>query len=256
VKQPNPDADAKLVAGEYVTSRRPVTNILSFIAFLENVTVSPGKDGTIVIPQFKGINQVPKTWEEIGPLLYREKNGQDLVGFTKDADGNCVLSMDYPFMVWTKIGLLDNKNFNIFLIILVVGVPLLTVIFWPISAWIRKHCDHPLQFALRERRLRTAIRLVAAVDLLYTICWLSIMAASGGNPLFDSSLDPTLRAVQIVGWIGSLGTLLILFAVVKTWKAPGEWWLSHVGNIAIALSAVSFSWFLWHWHLLHFSLLY
>jgi hypothetical protein len=50
--------------------------------------------------------------------------------------------------------------------------------------------------------------------------------------------------------------LLILFAVVKTWKAPGEWWLSHVGNIAIALSAVSFSWFLWHWHLLHFSMLY
>jgi hypothetical protein len=65
-----------------------------------------------------------------------------------------------------------------------------------------------------------------------------------------------LRAVQIVGWIGTLGTLLILFAVVKTWKAPGEWWLSHVGNIAIALSAVSFSWFLWHWHLLHFSMLY
>jgi CubicO group peptidase (beta-lactamase class C family) len=256
VKQPNPDADAKLVAGEYITSRRPVTNVLSFISFLENLKVTPGKDGTIVIPQFKGINQVPKTWEEIGPLLYREKNGQDLVGFTKDADGNYVLAMDYPFMVWTKIGLLDNKNFNIFLIVLFVGVPLLTVIFWPISAWMRKHYNHPLQFEPRQRRLRTAIRLIAAVDLLYVLCWLGIMVASGGDPLFDSSLDPTLRAVQIVGWVGSLGTLLILFAVVKTWKAPGEWWLSHVGNIAIALSAVSFSWFLLHWHLLHFSLLY
>jgi len=256
VKQPNSEADAKLVAGEYITSRRPVTNVLSFISFLENLKVTPGKDGTIVIPQFKSIDQVPKTWEEIGPLLYREKNGQDLVGFTKDADGRYVLAMDYPFMVWTKIGILDNKIFNILVIVLFSVVSLLTVILWPVSAWIRKHYDHPLQFEPRERRLRVAIRLIAAVDLLYAICWLAILVASGGNPLFDSSFDSTLRAVQIVGWIGTLGTLLILFAVVKTWKAPGEWWLSHVGNIAIALSAVSFSWFLWHWHLLHFSMLY
>jgi hypothetical protein len=256
VKQPNSEADAKLVAGEYITSRRPVTNVLSFISFLENLKVTPGKDGTIVIPQFKSIDQVPKTWEEIGPLLYREKNGQDLVGFTKDADGRYVLAMDYPFMVWTKIGILDNKIFNILVIVLFSVVSLLTVILWPVSAWIRKHYDHPLQFEPRERRLRVAIRLVAIADLLYVICWLTILAASGGNPLFDSSFDSTLRAVQIVGWIGTLGTLLILFAVVKTWKAPGEWWLSHVGNIAIALSAVSFSWFLWHWHLLHFSMLY
>ncbi|MGD0890336.1 MAG: serine hydrolase domain-containing protein [Terracidiphilus sp.] len=256
VKQPNPDADAKLVAGEYITSRRPVTNILSFIGFLGNVKVIPGKDGTIVIPQFKGINQVPKTWEEIGPLLYREKYGQDLVGFTKDADGNYVLAMDYPFMIWTKIGLLDNKNFNVFLIVLVVGVSLLTLILWPVSAWIRKHYNRPLQLEPRERLWRLLIRLVAAVDLIYAACWISILIASGGSPLFDSSFDPTLRAVQIVGWIGSLGTLLILIGVVKTWKAPGEWWLSHVGNVAIVLSAVSYSWFLWHWHLLHFSLLY
>jgi hypothetical protein len=233
-----------------------VTNILAFISFLENLKVTPGKDGTIVIPQFKGINQVPKTWEEIGPLLYREKNGQDLVGFTKDADGHYVLAMDYPFMVWTKIGLLDNKNFNVFLIVLVVGVSLLTLILWPVSAWIRKHYNKPLQLEPRERLWRIAIRLVAAVDLIYAISWISILIASGGSPLFDSSFDPTLRAVQIVGWIGTLGTLLILFAVVKTWTAPGEWWLSHVGNAAIALSAVSYSWFLWHWHLLHFSLLY
>ena len=128
VKQPNSEADAKLVAGEYITSRRPVTNVLSFISFLENLKVTPGKDGTIVIPQFKSIDQVPKTWEEIGPLLYREKNGQDLVGFTKDADGRYVLAMDYPFMVWTKIGILDNKIFNILVIVLFSVVSLLTVI--------------------------------------------------------------------------------------------------------------------------------
>jgi hypothetical protein len=256
VKQANPDADAKSVAGEYVTSRRPVTNILSFIAFLENVTVTPGKDGTITVDAFKGINQVPKTYEEIGPLLYREKDGQDLVGFTKDADGHLVLAMDYPFMVWTRIGVVDSKGFNVFLISLVFLVSFLAVVLWPVSAWVRRHYEHPLSLDAAQRRLRTGIRVVAGVDLVFVICWLVIMIASGGSPLFDSSRDTLFRLVQIVGWIGSLGTLLVLYGVVKTWRAAGEWWVSHVGNVAIAVSAVSFSWFLLHWHLLHFSLLY
>lgn len=256
VKQADPEGDAKLVTGEYITSRRPATNVLSFFGYLSNLKVSPGKDGTVIVDGFKGIDQVPKTWEEIGPLLYREKDGQDLLGFTKDAEGHLVLAMDYPFMVWTEISLLDSKGFNNFLIIFVAIVSFTTLLFWPFAAWIRKHYQHPLVLDQRQRRLRQGIRIVAGFDLAFIASWIAIMAASGGSPLFDAGLDPTLRVVQILGWIGSLGTLFILFAVFKTWGAAGEWWLSHAGNVTIALSAISFSWFLWHWHLLHFSLLY
>ena len=256
VKQPDPDGDAKLVAGEYLTSRRPATNVLSFFAFLENLKVAPGKDGTIVVDGFKGINQVPKTWEEIGPLLYREKGGQDLVGFTKDADGHFVLAMDYPFMVWTEISLLDSKGFNTFLLVFATVVSFTTLLFWPFAAWIRKHYQHPLVLDQRQRRMRWGIRIVAAFDLAFIAGWLIIMVGSGGSPLFDASLDPTLRLVQIFGWLGTLGTLFTLFAVFKMWGAAGEWWLSRLGNVTIALSALSFSWFLLHWHMLHFSLLY
>jgi hypothetical protein len=199
---------------------------------------------------------VPKTWEEIGPLLYREKDGQDLVGFTRDADGRMALAMDYPFMDWTRISLADSKSFNIGVIVFIAIVSLLTLVLWPVSAWIRKHYRHPLVLKREQRLLRIGIRIVTAFDLLFILCWTGILVASGGSPLFDSSLDSTLRLVQLVGWVGSLGTLLILYAVAKTWRAEGEWWLSHAGNVAIVLSAVSFSWILLHWHLLHFSILY
>ena len=96
-KPADAEGDARQVAGEYITSRRPVANILSFIGFLENMKVIPGKDGTVTVDGLKGQNQLPTTWEEIGPLVYREKNGQDLLGFTKDAEGRMVLAMDYPF---------------------------------------------------------------------------------------------------------------------------------------------------------------
>ena len=249
-------SDAKLVAGEYISSRRPVTNILSFLGFLSNATVTPAENGTITIDSFKSLNELPITWEEIGPLLYREKDGQHLVGFTRDGDNRLVLAMNYPFMIWTKVSLADYKTFNIFLFVFTLAVCLLTLAFWPISAWFRKHYKHPIVLTRSQFRLRLAIRMVAAIDFIFIVCWLVLVVSSGSLGVFTSSFDPILRAMQFVGWLGSLGTLLVFYAVVKTWGAAGEWWLSHLGNVTIAAAALSFSWFLLHWHLLHFSLMY
>ena len=248
--------DAKLVAGEYISSRRPVTNVLSFLGFLGNAKVTPAEDGTITIDSFKGLNDLPITWEEIGPLLYREKDGQHLVGFTRDSDNRLVLAMNYPFMIWTKVSLADNKTFDIFLFGFTFAVCLLTLAIWPISAWFRKHYKHPIVLTRSQGRLRLAIRMVAAIDLIFILCWLVLVMSAGSVDIFTSSFDPTLRVIQIVGWLGSLGTILVLYAVIKTWNAAGEWWLSHLGNMSMAAAALSFSWFLLHWHLLHFSLMY
>ena len=248
--------DAKLVAGEYISSRRPVTNILSFLGFLSNAKVTPAEDGTITIDSFKGLDDLPITWEEIGPLLYREKDGQQLVGFTRDGDNRLVLAMNYPFMIWTKVSLADNKTFNIFLFGFTFAVCLLTLAIWPISAWFRKHYKHPIVLTRSQRRLRLAIRVVAALNLIFIVCWLVLVMSAGSVDVFTSSFDPTLRAMQIVGWLGSLGALLVCYAVVKTWAAAGEWWLSHLGNVSMVAAALSFSWFLLHWHLLHFRLMY
>jgi Beta-lactamase len=250
-------SDAKLVAGEYISSRRPVTNILSFLGFLSEAKVTPAQDGTITIDAFKGLNQLPITWGEIGPLLYREKDGQRLVGFTRDSDNRLVLAMNYPFMVWTKVSLADSETFNIFLFVFILAVCLLTLLLWPISAWFRKHYKHPLVLTHSQCRLRLAIRIVSAIDLIFIVCWLVVVQiSSSGSSLFVSEFDQVLRAIQIVGWLGSLGTLVVLYAVMKTWGSAGEWWLSHLGNATIAAAALSFSWFLLHWHLLHFSLAY
>jgi CubicO group peptidase (beta-lactamase class C family) len=246
--------DSKLVEGEYISSRRAATNILSFFWMFGNLKVVANADGTLVSEGFKSENQVPKTWREIGPRLYRETDGQDRIGFTQKPGEPMVLSVDYPFEVSTRVSFIDSKNFNLFLIGLVAIVSICTLLFWPLSAWIRKHYRHPLALTGVDRRWRLAIRLVMLVDLIYMTCWVSLL--SGGQPLFDSSLDPKLRLIQLLGWVGTLGTLVVLLAVVRTWRAPGEWRFSHLGNLLIVASALSFSWFLLHWHLLHFSLIY
>jgi hypothetical protein len=98
--------------------------------------------------------------------------------------------------------------------------------------------------------------MVAAIDLVFIVCWLVLVISSSNSNPFVSSFDPMLRVMQIVGWLGSLGTLLVFYAVINTWGSTGEWWLSHLGNLSMSAAALSFSWFLLHWHLLHFSLMY
>ena len=253
-KEPNAVHDARLVQGEYTSSRRAYTNILSFFWMLSNMKVVANPDGTVVTDGIKSEDQVPKTWQEIGPLLYREKDGQDRIGFTKNSEGQMVLSMDFPFEVSMKVSLISSKGFNLFLIILVAVVSIFTLAFWPVSAWIRRHYRHPFALTPIEKGWRVAIRIVVLLDLIYMACWVSMLA--GGQPLFDASLDPKLRMIQILGWLGTIGTLVILYAVAKTWRSPGEWLLSRTGNLLIVASALSFSWFLLHSHLLHFSLQY
>ncbi len=254
--QPNAAKDAELVSGEYTTSRRPVTTIFSFLTFLSNMKVTPKQDGSITVDELKNPDQLPKTFVEIAPLLYREKNGQDKVGFTRDAENRLVLSMDFPFMVFTKASLTDSKGFNYFLLGLIVAVAVLALLWWPLSVWVRRHYQRPLVLTRREHLLRVVIRLVLLLEVCYLLGWALIMSSSGGEPLLASSMDPALRVLQMIGWLGSLGTLVILYAVVELWRVRNEWWLSRAGNVAIALAAISFSWMLLHWHLLNFSLRY
>ena len=85
---------------------------------------------------------------------------------------------------------------------------------------------------------------------------MGLILSDNGEPLFDAHLDPVLRLIQVVGWIGVFNAMVALYAVVKTWKSGGEWWLSRAGNASVAIAAISIRCFLMHWHLLHFSLVY
>ena len=57
-----------------------------------------------------GLGRSPKTWVEIGPLLYREKDGQELIGFTRDGAGRLVLSTVFPAEVGVKASLSGEQD--------------------------------------------------------------------------------------------------------------------------------------------------
>lgn len=247
--------DAKLVAGQYMASRGAFTNIFSFTGLLGELTIAAKPDGTIVTDDMKTLAGEPRQWKEIAPLVYRSIDGQSLLAFQRNAEGNLRASIDYPFEVYDRASLLNGKSFNMMLLIFVPLLTLLGLLSWPLAAWMRKHYRRPLVLTTTQRRAYIALRVVCLLDVVFFVCWLVILSQFGkGFALFSSHLDPVLRLVQIVGWLGSLGTLVALYSIYQLRNTENRWWMARVGYVLIGVACVAFSWFLYHWHLLHWSI--
>ena len=247
--------DAKLVAGQYMASRGSFTNSLSFIGFVGELTVAAKPDGTILTDDMKTLAGEPKQWQEIAPLVYREIGGQGLIAFNRNIHGGLRASIDYPFEVFDRVPFLDGKSFNIFLILFTATVTLLAFLSLPIAAWMRRHYHRPLVLTRTQHWAFFAVHLVGLLDLVFFSLWLTILMAIEKNPGFAGpSLHPFLHLLQVIGWLGTLGTLVVLYSVFQLRVAENRWWLARAGYVAVALACLSFSWLLFHWHLLHWSI--
>lgn len=246
--------DAKMLAGQYRSSRGSFTNIFSFTGLLSEATVTAKPDGTLSSDAFKNLAGVPITFQEIAPLLYRSVDGQDLIAFSRNSHGGWRIWVPYPFVVFDHVSGVNAKSFNMFLIVFVLVVCIVTIVFWPFSAWLRKHYKTPMALTGGQKWHRVVIRVVCILDVLFFIGWLIVMTAGGGMLILTPQIGPWMRLIQIVGWLGSIGTIFVIYSIVRNWGAQRQWWLSHIGNILILCACIGFSWFLYHWHLLHFSM--
>ena len=248
--------DAKLVSGLYVASRRGDTTFFKLTNLFGEPKVFTNSDGTISIDPLKGPNGELKRYTEISPLLYREVNGQDQIGFHRDANQRLEFSIDYPFFVFQGSGAMDNKYCNFSLILPGLIIILLTLLLWPVAAGIRWHYGRKLELDSPEKRRRLAIRLVCILDVVFILAWIIVISMADDPSAFSRSLDPLLYGIQIIGVLGAIGTLLVLFHAIQSWSKPGRWVWSKLFDTLLALSCVAFTWFIWHWNLINFNLKY
>lgn len=249
------DADAKSVAGRYLTTRRSESTFLKVGAVEDNVRVTPDENGTLKIEPFKDFNGQTKKWQEIAPLVYRSVNGQDLLAFVHDAQGNMVLAPNFPAAAEQHISLVQSADFNQALIVGVLVVLGLTLACWPIAAMIRGHYHQRLDLDAGYLRLRPWVRVVCAVDIAFVCIFLMVLTSDGINAL-SSKTDMKFHAIQAVGVLGALGTIIVLLATLRSWRDPHAWFWGKVWNLLLLLACLGFVWFSWHWNLLNFNLNY
>jgi hypothetical protein len=132
---------------------------------------------------------------------------------------------------------------------------LLTLLFWPVAVLVRRRYGKPLMLTAGQRRLRLAVRVVCALDLACIVGWASIIVGLNDVAALNPPLDPWLRLLQIIGWLGVIGLIVTLDNLVRAWELP-RWWWSRLWDTGIALASIAFVWLLFNWHLLHWRLMY
>ncbi len=174
------------------------------------------------------MENLTKKFEEIAPFLYREVHGQDHVGFKKNSAGHWQFQLDYPFFIFQRVGLFENKHCNFGVLIFGLVVTGLTVLLWPVAAITRKHYGKKLEYSPSESKLRLLVRAVCVLLLVFFAGWLAVLSLSD-DPKGINGLPP---------WI-------ILF---------GIWTKLH--DLALALACLGLIWFAFTWNLMNFNVHY
>jgi CubicO group peptidase (beta-lactamase class C family) len=251
-------ADAQSAAGRYSVSRRFETNVLSVIGLLgeTKIAVNP-KDNTIAINGQKDLNGQPKWYREIGPMVFQDVNGHDKLAFTKNYEGRQVFFMDFPFMVFQRVtNPFDNQAFNYWIIGFSLAVVVLTIIFWPIAAMLRKHYQHKLELDPAARRLRMWVRLACFGILIFCIGLLTFVSKLSSLSAYTERGDFLLHLLQFFGLVvGLFGSLIAIYGAIKIWGGANWFWYK-LWSLFQAVACVLFFWFIWYWHLLNFHLNY
>lgn len=246
-------ADAASIAGLYKVSRRFESSFLSMLTFVGEVKVAPNADGIISLDPLKGPNGELRKFEEIQPFLYREVHGQDEVGFKKDSSGRWQFQVEIPVFIFQRVGFFENKYVNYTVLIFGLTIVVLTVVFWPVGALLRKHYARPLNLSPAEKRIRLLVRLVCLLFAILFVGWVSAISKIDDITGLNS-LPPLIVVLGILGLLCSFGTIVVIWNALHSWKTPGRWVWAKLHDLALALACVGLVWFLLAWKLMNFNL--
>ncbi|HKF96830.1 MAG TPA: serine hydrolase domain-containing protein, partial [Steroidobacteraceae bacterium] len=137
---------AALMAGRWTNSRNAQSNFLAAVGFFGQIKIGVDKKGELLIPDLKGLNGEPRHWVEIAPFVWLDVGGHDRLG-AKVIDGKPVRwSFDLlsPFMVFDPVPWYASSAWLMPLLLASLAALVLTVLLWPVSAWVRRRYQSPL----------------------------------------------------------------------------------------------------------------
>jgi CubicO group peptidase (beta-lactamase class C family) len=247
---------AALLAGHWVNSRGSQSSFLAAVGLFGQTKAGVDAKGELVVP-FKGLNGKPRHWVETAPFLWRDENSHERLA-AKVVDGKVVrFSIDgiSPFMVFDRVPGYANAAWLLPALYGALAALLLTAVFWPITAIVRRRFGAGLALgpdALRAYRCSKigSILLLAGLGLwAFTI----IRMFNDFNNL-SNNYNGHIRFAELFGILAFLvGSALIAWNLLTVWKGVRRW-PAKLWSIVLALSAFIVLWFAVTFHLFTFGI--
>ena len=249
--------DSNKVTGEYLFSRRSETTFLKLLNLLQQASVSATADGTLEIDAFTGLNGKPKKWREVAPMVFQEVDGQDKLVFKPGPGNEMELVPPFPIVVGQRAGTWENQNLLLIVLVFAVLILLLTVLLWPVAALVRRHYGRKLDLTKGERRLRLAVKMICAIDLLFLAALAALMTYGFEHLwILNVRLDKWIHLIQVVGLIGAAGALILVYNAIHSWVGGRKGIFRKLYATLLALAGLGLLWLAVAGHLLNFSTLY
>jgi CubicO group peptidase (beta-lactamase class C family) len=249
-------ADAAKLKGSWGNSRGSQSSFLSSLGLFGQTKLSTDAKGELVTP-FKGLNEKPRHWIETAPFVWRDSQSHERLA-AKVQDGQVVrFSIDgiSPFMVFDRVPWYEDAVWLLPALYAALAALLLTALFWPINAVVRRRYGATLALdphALRGYRLG---KIGAILTLAGLGVWaLTVIRMFGDFNNLSNKFNATVRFAQVFGVIAFIGGFaLILWHLWTVWSGSRRW-PAKLWSGVLVLSALIVLWIASAFHLIGFGL--
>jgi CubicO group peptidase (beta-lactamase class C family) len=249
------------VAGLYMASRHWESSVLKLIALFPaangQVEVFVEPDKTVRIDGFEDAAGQPLKFRRVGSQLYEDAKNHQRAAFRRGWNGKMQVQVGAPDEIFIQVNAVQQKPLSYFVLIVGLSVVVLTLIFWPIAALVRKHYARPLQLSATERNLRITARLVCIFFCVLFFGWAAVFVVGFQEFVrIMTGLGRWITVFGIVGILCSLGTVLLWWRVIQAWKVSAVSLWVKLHGMALAVACTGLLWFALLWNLMNFNLHY
>jgi CubicO group peptidase (beta-lactamase class C family) len=237
-------ADAALLSGAWAVSRASQSSFLASLGLISQTKVAVNQKGELVLP-FPGLNGKPRKWVEVARFVWQDADGHDRAA-ARVIDGRPVrFSFDLlsPFMVFDRVPWYASSSWLLPLAGAGLAALLLTVLFWPVTAVVRRAYHAPLQLEPQARRACRLSKIAALAIVAALALWaltLTLMLKDLAN--LGSRFDLVVWLAEIFGTVAFLGGFaLLLWNLVVVWRGQRRW-PARTWSVVLAVAAGSVLW--------------
>ena len=230
------------VAGEYEFNRRSYTTFQKAIGLAGDIQVSATDSGRIVLHSALGDSRLVP----VGPLLYRDELGGDLVSFQADTRGRIQRGFlgIAPMMTMERVPF--SQSVKLHWVLLGLGVVVFVgVLLTAIGRFVRRRIG-----AARPGDVlpgRWLLVTLALLNVLFVVIFAAAIGGSGG--LLEGPLTG-LKVALVLPIIALLCTLAAVYTAARQWRTRAGTRGARLRYSGAVLVALLFVWSLAQWNLL------
>jgi len=250
--------DGDLVKGRYQLSLRSESTFLRFTALADQVNVVTDANGVLMVDALKDSRGSVIRWQEFAPLLYRQINGEQMIGFRHGQNEQISdIVLPLPFAVLQKVRWTESREFVFWLIGPAFGLIALTALLFPFAAVVRWRYQRPLfEHNLGAKVLYLFTRIWCLIIVAFAIAVILFLMKLGGNiNEISASQDRWLDTIHWLAWVGLGGGVAVMgFATLYFWLGQLGTWLNRLHTLLLLAASAVLLWFGQSYHFLDSSL--